>query len=317
MKFGKIKKIPLKDVWSREAYDFTPWLSQNINALGEALGMELELTDMEAAVGNFSLDLLAKDLGTGNTVIIENQLTQTDHDHLGKLLTYAAGYSASAVVWVSEVVRDEHRQALEWLNQRTDEETQFFGVEIEIISIDESKPAFIFKPVVSPSEWQKSKKRQAKGTVSEKGELYRKYFQELIDELREKYRFTNARVGQPQNWYSFSSGISGIAFGAVFVQSDQARTELYIDVGDAEKNKALFDWLFEQKENIQSKFENELDWERMDDKRASRIAIYRNGTIHSTTEELSEIKQWHIESLINFKKHFTPFIKKGRKIVKI
>lgn len=317
MKFGKINRIPLKEIWSKEAYGFTPWLSENINTLGEALGMELELTDMEASVGNFSLDLLAKDLGTGNTVIIENQLTQTDHDHLGKLLTYAAGYSASAVVWVSEVVRDEHRQALEWLNQRTDEETQFFGVEIEIISIDESKPAYIFKPVVSPSEWQKSKKRIAKDTVSEKGELYRKYFQELIDELREKYRFTNARIGQPQNWYSFSSGISGIAFGAVFVQSDQARTELYIDVGDSEKNKALFDWLYEQRNDIQSKIEKEIDWERMDDKRASRIAIYRDGTIHSPTEELSEIKQWHIKNLIDFKKTFTPLIKKSRNKIHI
>jgi len=290
MQFGKIKKLNLRDIWPKEAKDFTPWLADNIGALGEALGMELELKDTEAAVGDFSLDLLAKDLGTGHTVIIENQLTQTDHDHLGKLLTYAAGYSASTVVWLAEVIRDEHRQTLEWLNQRTDEETQFFGVVVEVFKIDDSKPAYSFKPVVSPSEWQKSKKRQISGTVSAKGEAYRNYFQSLIDELREKYQFTNAKIGQPQNWYAFSSGVSNIPFAAVFAQGGKARTELYIDVGDGEKNKALFDWLYEQRDEIHYKLGKKLEWERLDDKRASRIAVYRDGSIQSSEEELIDIK---------------------------
>lgn len=159
MQFGKIHKLSPRDIWPKEAKDFTPWLAENIGALGEALGMELELKDTEAAVGDFSLDLLAKDLGSGHTVIIENQLTQTDHDHLAKLLTYAAGFGASTVVWVAEVIRDEHRQALEWLNQRTDEDTQFFGVVIEVFKIDDSKPAYSFKPVVSPSEMAEIKKK--------------------------------------------------------------------------------------------------------------------------------------------------------------
>ena len=315
MQFGKIKKLNPRDIWPKEAKDFTPWLADNIGALGEALGMELELKDTEAAVGDFSLDLLAKDLGTGHTVIIENQLTQTDHDHLGKLLTYAAGFGASTVVWVAEVIRDEHRQALEWLNQRTDEDTQFFGVVVEVFKIDDSKPAYSFKPVVSPSEWQKSKKRQISGTVSAKGEAYRNYFQSLIDELREKYQFTNAKIGQPQNWYAFSSGVSNIPFSAVFAQGGKARTELYIDVGDGERNKALFDWLYEQREEIHSKLGKELEWERLDDKRASRIAVYRDGSIQSSEEELIEIKAWHIENLLNFKKVLSPLIKKGLKAV--
>lgn len=315
MQFGKIKKLNPRDSWPKEAKDFTPWLADNIGALGEALGMELELKDTEATVGDFSLDLLAEDLGSGHTVIIENQLNQTDHDHLGKLLTYAAGFGASTVVWVAEVVRDENRQALEWLNQRTDEDTQFFGVVIEVFKIDDSKPAYSFKPVVSPSEWQKSKKRQASGTVSAKGVTYRNYFQALIDELREKYQFTNAKIGQPQNWYSFSSGISGILFGAVFVQGGKARTELYIDVGEGEKNKALFDWLYDQREEIHSKLGKQLEWERLDDKRASRIAVYRDGSIQSNEEELIQIKAWHVENLINFKKILTPLIKKGLKAI--
>jgi len=315
MQFGKIEKLNLRDIWANEAKDFTPWLAANLDALGQALGMELELEETEATVGDFSLDLIAKDLGTGHTVIIENQLTQTDHDHLGKLLTYAAGFGASTVVWVAELVRDEHRQALEWLNQRTDEGTQFFGVVVEVFKIDDSKPAYSFKPVVSPSEWQKSKKRQISGKVSEKGELYRKYFQSLIDELRGKHQFTNAKIGQPQNWYSFSSGISNITFGAVFAQGGKVRTELYIDVGEVEKNKMIFDWLYEQKDEIHSKLGKELEWERLDDKRASRISVYRDGSIQSSEQELMEIKTWHIENLLSFKKVFSPFIKKGLKSI--
>jgi hypothetical protein len=311
MLFGKITTLNPRDIWPKEAKNFTPWLADNITALGEALGMDLELKSTEAPVGDFSLDLLATDLGSGHIVIIENQLTQTDHDHLGKLLTYAAGYSASTVVWVAEVIRDEHKQALEWLNQRTDEDTQFFGVVIEVFKIDDSKPAYSFKPVVSPSEWQKSKKRQASGTFSDKEEMYRKYFQELIDELREKHHFTNAKIGQPQNWYSFSSGVSGVTFGAVFVQGSKVRTELYIDFGNGEKNKALFDCLYSQKDEIHSKLGKELEWERLDQKRASRIALYRHGSIQSNADELLQIKSWHIENLISFKKILAPFIKKA------
>lgn len=302
--FGEINKVPLREIWPNEATNFTPWLASNIESLGKALGLELELTEKESSVGDFSLDLLAKDLGSSKTVIIENQLTQTDHDHLGKLLTYAAGFDASVVVWVAETIRDEHRQALEWLNQRTDIETQFFGVVIELLKIDESKPAFNFRPVVFPNEWQKSKKRTTSSNASTRGEKYRAYFQALIDDLREKHKFTGARAGQPQNWYSFSSGIQGILYGAVFSQGGKARTEIYIDQGDQEINKMLFDKLKEKEEEIVNEFGDQLEWERLDDKRASRIAVYRDGAIDSSDSELEEIRKWHIDNLLKFKMVF-------------
>lgn len=307
--FGEIKKVPLREIWPNEATIFTPWLASNIESLGKALGLELELAEKEASVGDFSLDLLAKDLGSSQTVIIENQLTQTDHDHLGKLLTYAAGFSASVIVWVAETIRDEHRQALEWLNQRTDIDTQFFGVVIEVLKIDESKPAFNFKPVVYPNEWQKLKKQKTSSNISSKGEKYRSYFQSLIDELRKKHKFTGAKVGQPQSWYSFSTGIKGIYYGANFAMGGKARTEIYIDQGDYDQNKNLFDALKNELIEIENKYGSSFEWERLDDKRSCRIALYCDGTIDASDSELEQIRKWHIDNLLKIKEIFMPHIK--------
>ncbi len=309
-KFGELKKIPLRELWANEATDFTPWLASNIEVLGRSLGLELELIEQEASVGDFSLDLLAKDLGSSKIAIIENQLTQTDHDHLGKLLTYSAGFDASFIIWVSESIRDEHRQALEWLNQRTDSETLFFGVVTEILQIDDSKPAYNFKPIVFPNEWQKSKKRSSSQSTSTKGEKYRSYFQLLIDELREKHRFTNAKAGQPQNWYSFSSGIKGITFGANFAMGDKVRTEVYIDQGNYEINKSIFDELKTKEANINQSYGSSFSWERLDDKRSCRITLYRDGNIEMSDSELERIRQWHIENLLKVKDVFLPLIQK-------
>ena len=306
--FGKIKKVNVRDIWQHEAHNFTPWLAENIEKLGESVGMDLELIEQEASVGSFSLDVLARDLSTGHNVIIENQFGDTDHDHLGKMLTYAAGFDASKVIWISENVRDEHRQTIEWLNQRTDTDTQFFAIEIEVFRIDDSKPAYNFNLIVFPNEWRKSKKEGGTGNSSAKGEAYREYFQSLIDELRDKHSFTKARVAQPQNWYIFPTGISGISYGTSFAQGGRVRAELYIDLGDFDKNKNLFDWLFEQKQIIESELGESLDWERLDDRRASRIAIYRMGSIDDV-EILNEIHAWAIQELLKFRKAFSSRLK--------
>jgi predicted transport protein len=145
---------------------------------------------------------------------------------------------------------------------------------------------------------------------SSRGEAYRAYFQELIDELREKHKFTGARVGQPQNWYSFSSGLSGVLYSAVFVMGGKTRVELYIDQGDAEQNKRLFDKLKESQDFIEEEMGEKLEWERLDDKRASRIAIYRPGSIDSDPEELKSIQAWQVEHLLKFKRVLLLGIKK-------
>lgn len=303
--FGEIKLVDIREIWANEAIDFTPWLVDNIEHLGQALGMEIEVEEREAGVGDFSLDILGKDLGTGRTVIIENQLKETDHDHLGKLLTYAGGFDAGVLVWIARELRDEHRQALEWLNEQTKHDVDFFGVVIEVIRIDDSKPAFNFRPVVFPNEWQKDR-GNGRTRLSPRAEAYRSYFQSLIDDLRTKHKFTNAKLGQPQSWYSFSSGVQGITFSSSFAQGGKARTEVYIDFQDKDKNKKVFDLLQEQKVSIENEFGGNLSWERIDDKRACRIAIYRDGRIDSPAPVLDEIRNWSIGNLLKLKKVLLP-----------
>ena len=314
--FGELKKVPLREIWPHEAHDFTPWLAENIEALGDALGLELELTGSEASVGEFSLDLLAKDLNSSRTVIIENQFYNTDHDHLGKLLTYAAGFDASIVIWISEEVREEHRQALEWLNQRTDTETHFFAVVVEVLKIDDSKPAYNFKAVVFPNEWQKSKRQQISAHTSPKDEKYQSYFQGFLDEPRVKRIFTLAHHGASKNRYYFPSGIStpGIAniscrlsFPKIGKVS-KAAASIYIQGKD--KN-LLFDALESQKEEITSKFEGQLEWECLDERKHATISVYRDGDVESSDNELDEIREWHIENLLKLKDVFTPEIERA------
>jgi hypothetical protein len=310
--FGELKNVDIRSVWPHEAAFFTPWLAKNIKKLGDALGLELELTEQEADVGDFALDILAKDLGTGRNVIIENQFGGTNHDHLGKLLTYASGYDASTIIWIAETIRDEHRQALDWLNQRTDASTDFFAVTVELFRVDESKPVVRFNPVVYPNEWAKGQGHKPSDSRSPRAEAYRVFFQQLIDELRDKYHFTGAKVAQPQNWYSFSSGFSGITYGFSFGQGDRAKVELYIDLGESAPTKELFDWLQTDKQSIEKDFGEPLSWERLEDRRASRVALYRPGSIDDEQKIQAEIKAWAIQNLLKMKRVMEPRLSKSK-----
>jgi hypothetical protein len=304
---GVLKRLDVREIWPNEARDFTPWLVENLSLLGEALGMDLELVTREAPVGAFSLDVLARDLGGNRVVVIENQLEMTDHDHLGKLLTYAAGHDAAAMVWIARELREEHRQALDWLNQHTDENVDFYGVVVEALQIDDSKPACSFKVVAFPNEWAKTTKVPG-GGVSPRREAYRAFFQQLLDDLREKHRFTGARAAQPQSWYAFSSGMPGFVYSFSFAAQAQVRAELYIDRGDATDNKGSFDALLQKREAIEREFGEPLQWERLDEKRASRVATYRKGSIDDEPQTLEEIRKWAIEHLLRLKKVFSPHV---------
>ena len=304
--FGELRRLDVRKVWANEASDFTPWLAENLSKLGDQLGFDLELLGREMPVGPFSVDLLARDLNRDRLVVIENQLEATNHDHLGKLLTYAAGQDAEVMIWIAKEIREEHRQALDWLNQHTESSIEVYGISVEILQIDDSRPAYTFKLVAFPNEWRKSKLQGGgeRGGTSERREAYRSFFQELIDRLREEHRFTGARAAQPQNWYSFASGMSRISYAFSFASAAQVRTEVYIDRGDAATNKEIFDNLYRERDAIESEFGESLHWERLQEKRASRVAVYHKGSIVESSETLEELRQWSIDHLLKFKAVF-------------
>jgi Domain of unknown function (DUF4268) len=300
---GKLSRVDPRSVWRHEAHDFTPWLAEHIDMLAEVLGLDVEVVTREGAVGDFSVDIVANDLGRRRKVVIENQLEATDHAHLGQLVTYAAGLEASVVVWVSPEFRDEHRQALDWLN-RAGSGTEYFGVVLELLRVDESKPAVNFRLVASPNNWTRLPRGGGTQELSSKSAAYKEFFQKLIDELREKYNFTNARAGQPQNWYSFSSGIRGFSYGASFAAKGRLRCELYIDLGHDEANEKALELLKKASVEVEGLFQEKLSWEDLDTKRACRVACYRPGTIEDSDESLESHLKWTVDKLLLFKKAF-------------
>jgi len=306
-KLGKLQRVDPRTIWKHEAHDFTPWLVDNIDMLSEVLGIELEVVEREAEVGEFSLDILARDLGRDRKVVIENQLEPTNHSHLGQLITYAAGHEAGVVIWISREFREEHRQALDWLNRGDDATTEYFGIVIELLQVDDSKPAVNFRLVASPNDWSRqAKKSSSSDELSSKRTAYQAFFQALIDELRQKHGFTNAKAGQPQNWYSFSSGTGGFTYGMSFAQSGDLRSEIYIDVGDGPTNKAAFDSLFSDKDALETAFGGPLKWERLDARRGCRIACYTAGSIEDSDDQKELHRKWAIDQLLRFKKVFGP-----------
>lgn len=272
------------------------------------LGLELEVVGREQSVGDFSVDILARDLARNKRVIIENQLDATDHTHLGQLITYAAGLEASVVIWVSREVREEHRQALDWLNRGEGATTEYFGVVLELLQIDGSRPAVNLRVVAWPNNWSRSSQRAAASEESPTGKyaLYQQFFQRLIDDLREKHRFTNARVGQPQNWYTFTSGTSGFQYSVSFAGGGRFRAEVYIDRGDRGSNVAALEALRAESSTLEEAFGEPFEWELLEGKRACRIAVYRPGTVEDAAEDLEQHHRWAIDRLLRFKKVFGP-----------
>ncbi len=300
---GSVKKLAVREVWPHEAKDFTPWLAQNLSKLGEALDMDLELQGHGLPVGPFALDVLAKDRRRDRLVVIENQLERTDHDHLGKLLTYAAGCGACALVWIAVEIRDEHRQALDWLNQNTSGKLEFFGVVVEAVQ-DASRTVCKFK-LVPPGERRKPAIDADGGAPSERGEAYLAFFQDLVDELRDKHNITDAGAAKPTSYYHFASK-GGCRNTLAFGRND-FKAWVIIDRGEASMNKALFEALRSERDAIHKEFGADLGWEQSaDGGRAYNIMICRPGSITSDMQTLQEIRTWGIEHLLKMKKVVWP-----------
>ncbi len=233
MKLGKIKYIKdMRSVWHHEARDFSKWLAQdeNLEELSAAIGIDIVLEERESSVGSFNVDLYAIEEGTDRRIIIENQLEDTNHDHLGKLITYASGKGAEVIVWIVRRARDEHRQAIEWLNQNTGVNIGFFLVEIELWQIDDSAIAPKFNVVERPNDWAKQMKNV--GSLSDTKQLQLHFWQQLSEYIKSHDVFAkefSPRKAQPQHWYDLSIGSSSYHIClTVNTQKNLLGSEIYI-----------------------------------------------------------------------------------------
>ena len=166
---GTLKEITdLRSVWSHEALNFTHWVAENVDLLADAVGLDITVDETESSVGDFNVDIYASETGTDRKIIIENQLEDTDHDHLGKLITYASGKDADVVIWVVKHAREEHKAAVEWLNNHTDDKIGFFLCEIKLFQIGDSDIAPSFAVVERPNDWTKEIKKTISGDKVDK-----------------------------------------------------------------------------------------------------------------------------------------------------
>lgn len=308
-KLGELKRINPREVWKNEATEFTPWLRENLPELASTLGLELDLVEREAPVGDFTADLVAKDLNSNRSVIIENQLDTTDHKHLGQILTYAANRKAGVIVWISTEFRDEHRQALEWLNDVNNGDTNFFGLQLELLQIDDSDPAPNFIIIAKPSAWQKGTRKR--GEVTPRQQAYHEFFTALVKELKTKApKITSADSGGYGSWFGFAAGRTGFRYTFSFAQNKRFRVELYIDRGDQEVNKKAFYLLREHQKAIAQEVGQPIEWEGLDAKRACRVAIYRGDShINGPPEAHAELRKWAVQTMILLSNAMTPRIK--------
>ncbi len=303
---GKIERIALRDVWKHEAHHFTAWLAQHLEVLSEAIGPDLTLVEREAAAGEFSVDLLAED-ADGGTVIIENQLGKSDHDHLGKLLTYMAAFEASTAVWVVGEPRPEHTKAVAWLNDSSPADV--YLLRAEAVRIGGSPPALLLTPIVGPSEQAKAvaKEKQEK---SERHELRKQFWTNLLAAAAPRTSLHSSVSPGDQNWLGMSAGRSGLALDYVTRQRDW-RVELYIDVGDGECNERLFDSLAAARQNVEEVFGGPLEWQRLEGKRACRITTpWREGGYRSEAAEPSGLYDAMIDAMIRLERSLRPHLEK-------
>lgn len=299
---SRLAVVSIREIWKHEAHDFTLWLLQNADVLGEALGMDLELTEAERRVGGFSLDLIGTDLATNTVVIVENQLEQTDHSHLGQLLTYAGGTDPSTIVWCAPAFREEHRAALDWLNEHTDEDTRFFGVEIAAVRIDDSRPAPLFRVVAKPNDWTKQvHTERAAVTLTPKSLAYQRFWNELLTRIRKEHpTWTRSTAASSQSWITLPYGTSSIWYGMTFTVSGP-RVELYFGAPDAAVNLAEFERFSAHRHLIDEQFGSGVLYDPLPGKKACRIHIDRlNGDVLDA-DALDELLPWFVSTMQGFR----------------
>ena len=298
-KLGKLISINPRSYWENEASDFTPWLAkeENLELLGETIGIELELESVEKDVGPYRADIVCRDTATDTLVLVENQLERTDHKHLGQVLMYGAGLNAVTIVWIADQFTDEHRATLDWLNEITGEDINFFGLEIELWKIGESPPAPKFNVVSMPNDWIKfgSGISKSEKKITPVKQLQLEYWQTFRQYILANSSIIKPRKPRPQHWYNFAIGRSKFRLQA-FANTKDKRIgfELVLTGSYAKPHYYL---LVEQKDEIEAELGFPLNWRELPTKKESRVTLRKPDTDPKRKSEWPEQHKWMLENL--------------------
>lgn len=307
MGIGKLKEVDIRELWKHEQYDFSEWLSkkENIENLNEILGLTLIDISKETYVGAYRCDLFAKDETTGIKVIIENQLEVSNHDHLGKIITYASGLDAKVVVWIVKEAREEHRSAIEWLNNNTNSNVNFFLIEIHAYKIGESDPAPMFQVVEQPNDFIKNNKSANRDESMNKSQSQRiEFWNQFNNVVIERGKPFNIRKATTDHWYNVAIGTSEAHIDITLVNKDSLiGVELYIT-----DNKELFDKLYNRKDDIEQELGFKLDWRRLDNSKASRIVYHIKGLNFDDHSNYNELMNKTIDLAVLMRNIFKKYI---------
>lgn len=305
------KLVEIKDlrkIWPKEDLNFTRWLAEdeNINLLGDACGISITVEKIEENIGDFRSDIFAKETGTDKKIIIENQLEKTDHDHLGKIITYASGTNANTIIWIVKSARDEHRKAIEWLNENTGEDINFFLIEIKLYKIDNSKPAVKFEIIEKPNDWGKAMKLNK--NVSEREEARKQYWTlfndyAFISDSKFSKNFNKVKPST-DHWMNLSVGSSLCNISITQVRKkNKIGVEWYIS-----DNKEIYNELYKNKEKIENELGFMCEWMPLPEKKASRIIAYNDADFNNDKEYQIQFK-WIMETALKMKEVMKKYIK--------
>lgn len=304
MTIGRLERVPLREVWKHEALDFTRWLQDNADVVNDAIGMELANVEREQPAGAFSVDLLGED-PAGNPVIIENQLEKSDHDHLGKLITYLTAYEAKVAIWIVADARMEHISAINWLNESTS--ASFYLFKVEAVRIGDSKPAPLLTLLVGPTV-EGREAGETKKEFAERRDIRWRFWHALIERAREKTQLHANISPNSTNWISAGSGRSGVAFNYVVLRHS-GRVEYSIDSGDRDTNLSIFDELYLQKDEIESAFGQHLDWDRPPEgRKMARIQLKFSSGGYMDEERWADVQDQLINAMIRLERALRPYI---------
>lgn len=310
MELGILKTVAPRQKWINEARDFTPWLSNNIEELGSALGLELEVENIEVAVGPYSADILAKDTGTGQYVVIENQLEKTNHDHLGKSITYASVLDASTIIWVATDFTPEHKKAVDWLNDHTSDNISIYGVQLELWQIDNSRAAVKFNVVCKPND---AVMRIARAIATDELTESKRFQFEFWTKFRDKLALTRAiptlQTPRPQYWFDVTLGKSNIHLSNT-CNTDQntVGVRVYIESRIAD---TMLPYLESRKAEIETELGEVLTWNPNPDNRDKVITLTKT-TDFRNEKQVDEALDWLVQKTIHFRTVFAKIIRQHK-----